>query len=156
MDSALKLNPTTLLEEGEEERALRQRATGVLGNGHTVVCFPNPDDFEIQQQQHRAVCLTRPYRTCQICPHALFTLVLREDSRQRYGVVACPRWTQKTDGDPDLYVPTEIATCESKPFDFCASCPSKEELHSTYSADKRRAGWYSRWKRLRDDEPDDE
>lgn len=145
-----------MLEEGDDERRERQRITGVLGNGHTVSCFPNLEDPTVQQQQHRAVCLLRPYAACPFCPHSLFTLVLRSNPEERYETVACPRWSGSIKEDPIRYDMTELATCEARPFDFCTSCPSKEELYSIYRTDKRREGWYSRWKRFSDDEPSDE
>lgn len=155
----MKLNPDTLLEESEFQRRLRQRDTGVIGNGLTVRCSPN-EDPAVVQFQHRATCLYQPYPACPRCPHAAFTLVFNPEVN-RYAQVACPRWASPADRlkgeDPERYVSVEVATCEKKPFDFCVSCPSVDEV-ADFSADKVRPGWYSRWHRISKElrEEDDE
>jgi hypothetical protein len=152
----MRLNPETLLEETEEELQVRQKWTGVLGAGHSVECHPSLEDPTIHLQQHRAVCMTRPHAACCTCPHSVFTVLFKNQPGERYSSVACPRWTKtqaRADGeDPAEYVMTEVATCESRPFDFCSSCPTKNDLVQIYSADKAKPGWYSRWHRLRQKE----
>jgi hypothetical protein len=144
------INPDTLLEESEFQKKLRQRETGVIGNGLTVRCAPY-EDKTIVQFQHRAVCLYQPYQACPQCPHSNFTLIFNPE-KDRYAQVACPRWAspggRMKGEDPEHYVPVEIATCEQRPFDFCSSCPSMEEV-AECSVDKVSPGWYSRWHRLK-------
>lgn len=154
----MRLNPDTLEEETEEERNDRQRRTGVIGNGLTVICFPNPEDPLVYEERNRVVCLTKPLSTCPYCRHSGFTLVFDANApTNRYERIACPQWvsaTARVSGkDPDHYVAVETATCESKSrFDFCPSCPSKEDLQRDYSADKTKEGWYSRFRRFRAEE----
>lgn len=155
----MRLDPNTLLEESDWQQKVRQRLTGVSGNGLTVRCAPY-EDKGIVQSQNRAVCLYRPYQFCPQCPHSTFTLLFNPE-KDRYAQVACPRWASPGDRlkgeDPTHYAPVEIATCEKQPFEFCASCPSVEEV-ADFSADKVRPGWYSRWRRiskeLREEEDD--
>lgn len=148
----MNLSPETLMEETETERRERERRTGVLKTGHLVECFPVPEDPEVVQIQHRAVCLVRPHAACTTCPHSTFTLAFDANKKtERLSLVSCPRWAtpqgQIIEGAPDHYVPVEQATCEAKPFLFCASCPSKREVELC-GADKTKEGWHGRWKRL--------
>lgn len=157
----MKVNPETLGEEDDYERKERQRRTGVLGNGLTVVCFPNPEDPLIQETRHRASCLSSPLPACQFCRHSSFTLFFDEQAPLvRYHMVSCPRWGNAGDRvrgkDPDYYVPVEAAACEKRSLEFCPSCPSEEELVQICSADKAKEGWYSRWRRFRNEEFVDE
>lgn len=155
-------NPYTLKEETEEERLVRQRATGELGNGLVVLCRPT-DDPEVVQQQPRAVCLTKPYLTCYTCPHSRFTLVFRKVDRdlleeRRRQFVHCPRWEDRgylSGKTPDSYVSVEEATCELTPFAFCRECPSVSELVSL-GIDKAQEGWYSRWRRFTKEEEEED
>ncbi len=149
----MTLNPLTLLEDDIEERLERQRVTGMLGNGLSVICIPDPAEPLAQHQTSRAVCLTRPHVGCPSCPHSVFTLVFNENREERYERVACPRWSTDVSRArreaPSHYVFTEIATCELKPFSLCPSCPSRSELRKHYATDKEKEGWYERWERLR-------
>lgn len=142
------------MEETYEERAERQRQTGVIGNGHTVVCHPTGDP-EVVEIQHRAVCLTRPHPACVGCEHKRFNLVFDADASAKYQTVKCPRWDQETDRmrglSPSQYIETEILTCERRPFSFCSSCPSKETLSKMY-IDKEKDGWFERLKRFENEE----
>jgi TPP-dependent indolepyruvate ferredoxin oxidoreductase alpha subunit len=151
------LSPETLLEESDWERLERQRDTGVLGSGLHVVCRPDPTDAEVQQVQHRAVCILRPYLACSICPHQSFTLVFRAQPKNPYELVSCPRWKAEQDriggAAPDSYIPVERALCSERPFSFCPSCPSEDVL-TDLGADKVRAGWYGRWRRFTTEETD--
>jgi hypothetical protein len=152
----VKLDPNTLLEESEFQRKLRQRDTGVIGNGLTVRCAPY-EDPTIVQFQHRATCLYRPYQACPQCPHSNFTLIFNPE-KDRYAQVACPRWApggREKGEDPEYYVPVELATCEKKPYEFCPSCPPVDEV-ADFSADKVSPGWYSRWHRLMKDMSEEE
>jgi hypothetical protein len=159
------VNPYTLQEETEEDRRARNRLTGELGEGVTVLCRPT-DDPEVVQQQHRAVCLTRPYNNCSFCRHANFTLVFlrknREDvDRVRRQQVRCPRWDTPrgylSGKAPDHYASVEVGTCELKPFDFChEGCPTDLEGLVKLGIDKTRDEWYSRWRRFTKNEEDEE
>ena len=152
----MNFNPETLQEETSEERAQRQRQTGVLGNGLHVLCTPT-EDPEVTEIQHRISCLSRPYAACSRCRHSSFTLIFNGNPQVRFETVLCPRW--KRDGDrvkgekPSSYVPTELATCSEKPFEYCPSCPSREVL-SKLEVDKTKDGWYSRYKRFTQEEDD--
>lgn len=157
----MNLNPTTLEEETEEERFKRQTHTGVIGNGLTVICIPDPNEPLAQEYRSRATCLTQPFTTCRICRHSVFTLVFDSNKPStRYERIACPRWTNPSarlqGKEPDFYIPVEAAACEKKELEFCPSCPSRDELVQIYSADKRKEGWYSRYARLRAKEFEDE
>lgn len=112
------------------------------------------------QMQSRVICLTRPYQACSVCPHSMFTLIFKSQPDDPYDVVACPRWSDtpmKQNGEaPTSYVPVEVATCRQRPFDFCTSCPSRDQVLDI-GADKHLDGWYGRWKRfVSDDQEDDE
>lgn len=154
----MSLSPETLLEEGELERKFRQARTGVIGAGLTVTCLPSLEDRAIMQQQSRVVCLYRPYPGCQICPHATFTLFF-DAKKNRYDQVACPRWDRKGAREmgesPDSYRIVEVASCEERRFEFCSSCPSRQEV-AQFGADKTQPGWYTRWRRLTREDADDE
>ncbi len=156
----MSISPATLQEESEEERDRRQQQTGVLSNGLKVVCFPNLDDPMVSEIQHRAVCLTRPYSACEACCHATFTLIFKKDRTEKFIQVACPRWDSEQARilglAPDFYVPTEEATCDTRPFSFCSSCPSRQTLEVEYGTDKMKDGWFGRWNRLRRKEFEDE
>lgn len=157
----MKLNPDTLEEETEEQQKERQGRTGVVGNGLNVVCFPNPEEPQIQELRSRAACLMRPLAICQYCRHSNFTLFFDGNAPDtRYRLVACPRWRNPGDRqkgrEPDYYVAVETAACEKKQLEFCPSCPSEEELVQICSADKTKEGWYSRYRRFRDEEFNDE
>lgn len=153
----MNLSPETLTEESNEERQQRQARTGVLGTGLTVHCTPtgDPEVFEVKS---RVVCLVRPYDHCSRCSHSLFTLSFNADPTARFEQVQCPRWRSISDRlkgeDPDSYVPVEVALCGRKPFEFCASCPLREDL-AQLDVDKSKSGWYSRWKRFTKEEEDD-
>lgn len=147
----MSLNPETLLEEGDWDKLERQRRTGVLGVGVFVTCHPSLEDRTVQQTQHRAVCLTKPYVACTICPHQSFTLLFRSQPQDPYELLSCPRWRDETarlgGNAPDSYVPVERALCRERPFSFCPSCPSSDVLRDI-GADKVRPGWYGRWRRF--------
>lgn len=151
-----RINPDTLVEESDEGMQFRQRYTGVYSSGHSVDCRPVLEDRLVQIQQSRVVCLSRPHVACGICPHSTFTLHFKADQGEKYSFVACPRWdrdsSRSDDKDPDEYVMTEVATCDRRPYEFCPSCPSREDVQTIYSADKNQPGWYSRFKRLRKEE----
>jgi hypothetical protein len=136
-----------VVEEEEKEK-----------DGLTVLCTPDPTQPDVTEMQHRAVCLAQPYPACLSCRHSCFTLTFGQ-KEERYEQVACPRWKSEKDrlaGEgPDDYAMTEQATCESKPFPFCASCPTQKQLQK-YSADKTKPGWFGRWHRLRAKEFEDE
>jgi hypothetical protein len=156
MKDAMNINPETLAEDSDEERAERNRRTGARGNGLTVHCTPNLAEPEVTEVQHRVVCLTKPYPSCAVCHHRDFTLVFNITPGARYERILCPRWAGATDriaGKKPEYVVAEAATCENQPFEFCPSCPSIDELKKL-SIDKTKDGWYSRWKRFME-EPDD-
>jgi hypothetical protein len=128
--------------------------------GLTVTCHPVLDDPTVIERQHRAVCLVKPYVACGSCPNSRFTLLFKGDRTERFTRVACPRWEsedQRMRGEaPAKYVTTEEATCQSKPFPFCVSCPSRKELQEKYGADKTKEDWFGRFKRLRQAEFEDE
>jgi len=155
----MTINPETLVEDTEETKRERQQRTGAIGNGLTVLCTPNPEEPDAVEVKHRVVCLTKPYAACGMCQHGSFTLVFNVTPNARYERVLCPKWegeARRLDGNsPDTYVPTEVATCEAKPFSFCPSCPSRAELQKL-DIDKTKDGWYSRWKRFREEELEDE
>ena len=147
----MNLNPYTLEEETEAEQKLRQKTTGEIGDGRLVMCRPNPFDPDIVQIQHRAVCLTTPHIGCATCPHRSFTLVFRANPPDPYELIACPRWRSEESrlkGDaPESYQKVERAMCSERPFVFCNQCPTKEQV-ADLGADKVRAGWYGRWRRI--------
>lgn len=146
----INFNPLTLQEESEEEARIRRRQTGVIGNGHEVLCYPTGDP-NVVEYQNRATCLTRPYQACDGCIHSNFTLVFNADSDAKFEQVKCPKWKNglfpSLDELPSHYDTTEVATCKEKPFPFCSSCPSLERLSQLY-IDKKKDGWYSRLKRF--------
>jgi hypothetical protein len=150
----MRINPYTLMEDTEQDRKIRQRCTGEIGDGKTVVCLPDLNDRTIQQHQHRAVCLFRKYEACNTCPHNSFTLFFESDPFEKFRVVACPRWnskgSQQRGKPPDIYVPMEVGTCRERPFEFCSSCPSISDL-ADMSLDKEQPGWFGRWSRLKED-----
>lgn len=155
----MNLSPDTLALETDDERRERENRTGVLGDGRHVLCHPFLEDPGVSRLQHRLICLLRPHEACQTCPHRLFTLVFNADRESRFQVVQCPRWEQGivdryANRDPSHYVPTELATCEKQPFEFCPSCPSQPRLVEL-GLDKARAGWYGRFNRLTKEEDDD-
>ena len=117
-----------------------------------VKCHPVLEDQMVVQDQHRLVCLTRPYQTCQFCPHQSFTLLFNANSGLALAeIVSCPRWEGAIRGAPDYYVPTEVATCRDRPFSFCSSCPSSNEV-AEFGADKREQGWFGRWSKNKAEE----
>lgn len=71
----------------------------------------------------------------------------------------CPRWSQDIDrmkgAQPDKYVETEIKTCSDKPYPYCPSCPSLENLSKMY-VDKTKDSWYARYLRFKKEEIDDD
>lgn len=89
---------------------------------------------------------------CPNCPNHNFTLFFNPPEK-RLERVECPRWAHegaRLRGDTPLnYVSTEVATCNSAPFEFCPSCPAKEELDDL-GLDKAQQGWYSLWRRVRE------
>jgi len=144
----MSISPETLEEEPDDVKKERQRRTGVYGNGLHVLCRPDPYDMEVYQDQHRVLCITRPYQTCPTCPHSRFQLYFDANPQARFATVQCPRWERIGDRikgmDPMEYETTEVATCNAKPFDFCPSCPKQGELVQI-GADKQKSGWYGRW-----------
>lgn len=154
----MSINPETLQEDTEEERKERQRRTGSLGSGLTVICTPNPEDPDVQEVQHRVVCAMRPYAACYSCQHRIFTLTFKGDP-DRYEQVLCPMWKnvqERLDGkQPDEYLKRELAMCAEKPFEFCASCPSREEL-AKMGIDKTKDGWYARYRRFKQEQEAEE
>lgn len=143
---------TAELQEDDARQTERK-----LKDGLTVHCQPDPTDPMIMERQHRAVCLHRPHVGCSTCPHASFVLAFTPNRDERLEVVACPRWDKPGDREqsiaPDKYVATELSTCGKAPFDFCSMCPSRREVEEL-GADKKSAGWYGRWLRLRKEEID--
>lgn len=127
-------------------------------SGRFVHCHPVPEDPEIVEQRHRASCLLKLRPQCHTCPNSRFTLLF-DTPEKKSEQVMCPRW--KKDGDrhagepPKEYVVTEIATCKERPFDFCGSCPSREELQELH-VDKTKDGWLARWNRFRKEEESDD
>lgn len=151
------LSPETLLEEGPEERSQRERQTGVLGSGHIVRCYPTGDP-EISEQKSRVTCITKPYPACGGCTHSKFKMVFNADPNAKLQTVKCPRWendaARMTGEKPTHYVETELLTCASKPFFYCPSCPSLETLSNMF-VDKKKDGWYSRFRRFSREVDDD-
>lgn len=147
------------MEESSEERLQRERQTGVLGNGHNVICHPTGDP-EVSEIKNRVQCLLKPYPACNGCSHSRFKVIFNADPTAKLKQVQCPRWTndaaRMVGEKPIDYVKTELATCASKPFPFCSGCPSLEKL-STMFIDKQKDGWYSRFRRFsKEEEADDE
>lgn len=144
------LNPETLAEEGDDERTARQCQTGVLGNGHFVECHPTGEE-DITEKKHRATCLVKPYPACGSCAHSNFKLIFNADPEAKLQQVLCPRWASDkafvSGENPEKYVATEVMTCSEKPFTFCGSCPSMERLSQMF-IDKKKDGWYSRFRRF--------
>lgn len=157
----MTISPDTLSEEPDDVRRHREKLTGVFGNGMTVLCRPAPiEEPEVAEVRSRVVCLVRPYKGCSMCTHADFTLVFRNDRREEKQVqVACPRWANRLDmfdnKSPDSYEMVEMRTCDERPFPFCTSCPSRENVEK-YGADKTKEGWFGRWHRLRKMEFEDD
>lgn len=151
----MSISPETLVEEGDSERREREGRTGVYRNGLVVLCRPDPSDPEVYRRQHRAACISHPYPTCPSCVHGRFTLFFDGNPTSGFQVVQCPKWgstSKRVRGDmPTSYEVTELSTCASKPFEFCPSCPSQNELVQI-GADKQVAGWYGRWDRIRQEE----
>lgn len=140
------INPYTLLPETAEDERARQQATGQIGNGVTVKCYPTGDP-NVMQLQHRAACLTKPYAVCPYCPHSTFTLVFKHRPREEADaedgmVVACPRWGTIIDRlqekPPDAYVSVEVGTCKLQPFDACQRCPTDLVQLTQLGVDKTR------------------
>jgi hypothetical protein len=153
------IDPYTLLYETSAQKKEREELRGERQDGKIVLCAPYPDEPTVIRFQHRAVCLAQKYPGCATCPHAFFTLLFPEQP-QREALVACPRWWDPTSrylrsAPPDVYIPTEQATCEGKPFEFCSSCPNSAELEEM-GVLKDEPGWYGRWKRLMEEPDDDE
>ncbi len=152
----MNISPEELREESSQERVERERKTGVFGNGHVVSCHPTGDP-EVFEKKHRVVCLTRPYAACGGCRHAKFKLVFNADPNAALKTVKCPRWAQEMSRirgeQPDHYVETEVKTCSEKPFPFCPSCPSLENLSKMY-IDKTKDSWYARFIRFKKEEED--
>lgn len=105
----------------------------------------------VTERKHRATCLVKPYAACGSCAHSKFKLVFNADQNAKLQQVLCPRWkdeTARAEGkSPESYVATEVMTCGTKPFPFCGSCPSMERLSQMF-IDKKKDGWYSRFKRF--------
>ena len=133
------------------------RETEAGKHGLTVTCRPDTDDPQVVQQQGRASCLFRPYEACHSCPHSTFVLAFEANKEARLEQVACPRWESRGGREqgkpPDKYVATEVATCRAAPFEFCSSCPSREAV-AALGANKKNAGWYGRWSRLKGTDDD--
>lgn len=158
------INPYTLLPETVEEERERQRATGQIGNGVTVKCFPAPEDPEIMQLKHRVACHIKPYDVCSYCPHSSFTLIFKKRPREEAEaeerlMVACPRWgtiiSRLQSRTPDTYVPVEVGTCKMRPFEACNECPTDLVELGKLGIDKTKDGWYGRWLRINKEEPDE-
>lgn len=153
------LSPETLQEEGPEERHQRERQTGVLGNGHNVICHPTGDP-EVYETKNRVQCLLKPFPACGSCAHGKFRMVFNADPNAKLKQVQCPRWrsdaARMVGEQPVDYVKTELATCADKPFPYCVSCPSLENLSKMF-IDKQKDGWYARYRRFsKDEEADDD
>lgn len=104
----------------------------------------------VSEQKHRLVCATKPLPACQSCAHSKFKLVF---TRRDFSLkVLCPRWSSegaRCNGEkPESYQQVEVGVCKQKPFSFCPSCPSLEDLKEMY-VDKTRDGWVSRWERFK-------
>lgn len=151
-----KLSPE-LREESSEERVQRECQTGVLGNGHLVRCHPTGDP-EVSEIRSRVSCLLKPLPACNGCSHSKFKMVFNADPATNLQTVQCPRWrndaTRMSGEKPVEYVETELLTCANKPFSFCGSCPSLERLSQMF-VDKKKDGWYSRFRRFSKEEDDD-
>jgi hypothetical protein len=123
----------------------------------TVSCFPEPADPMVMQSQNRAACLFQPYAACPTCPHSRFILAFNTNKEARLEAVACPRWeeagAQQMGSPPNKYIATEVSTCQATPFEFCSNCPSQADV-AELGADKRNAGWYGRWQRLKKESDD--
>lgn len=117
--------------------------------GKFVECHPLPNDPLVIEKRHRASCLMQPTPRCHTCPNSSFTLFF-EEPEVRVQLVQCPKWSNaaaRLRGDaPSSYVTTEVATCESRPFEFCPSCPSVENLEEL-ELEKSNVGWYTIWQR---------
>lgn len=117
--------------------------------GKFVECRPLPNDPLVIEKRHRASCLMQPTSRCSTCPNSSFTLFF-EEADTRVQLVQCPKWTDggsRLRGDaPVSYVTTEVATCQAKPFEFCPSCPSVENLEEL-ELEKSKVGWYTIWQR---------
>jgi hypothetical protein len=155
----MSINPDTLQEETEEQRRDRQRRTGVMGSGLTVLCTPDLSQPDVTEVQHRVVCLMKPYPSCLSCRHGKFTLSFDANSQARYEHVKCPVWCSSADRlkgkIPSDYQSREIATCLEQPYEFCPSCPKREEL-AKLGIDKNKDGWYARWLRFKKEMEEDE
>ena len=153
----MTLNPYTLMEDTEEDRKVRQRVTGEISEGKTVICKPVLEDPSIMEHQNRLICMLHKYAACDTCQHQTFTLFFRGDPNERMRLVACPRWDAEmsriTGKAPDIYIPTEVGNCQEGPLAFCSSCPSREDLLSM-EIEKERPGWYGRWQRLKEHDDD--
>lgn len=120
-------------------------------DAHFVECRPLPDDPLVIERRHRATCLLNLTARCPTCKNNKFTLFF-EEREKRLECVQCPRWKDNASRvlgeSPTSYVTTEVATCKEQPFEFCPSCPGKEELQEV-EIDKNKEGWYSIWKRMK-------
>lgn len=131
----------------------------VLGDSAKFAqCFPVKDDPNITEARHRSLCLMRHKEECHSCPNSKFTLLF-DVPEKKLEQVMCPRWKSIASmwkgENPETYTVTEIATCKERPFPFCGSCPSVEELKEL-EIDKTKDGWLSRWKRFREEDYWDE
>ncbi len=141
------LNPDTLQPASGDELLERQARTGEIGNGLLVYCAPDPESPWSIQQVGRAVCLTRPYRGCAVCPHSHFEMIFRSPPDPRAWVL-CPRWHGEDEsGLPDYYTVALLSECRDMPYWFCRHCPDQEELLQL-GTDKQRHGWLERYKKL--------
>lgn len=127
----------------------------VLGDGAKYAeCRPIKEDQQIVESRHRALCLMRLREECHVCPNSKFALVF-DVPEKKLEQVRCPRWENVRDlwqgKPPDKYEVTEFATCKERPFPFCGSCPSREEL-AELEIDKSKDGWLSRWNRFREED----
>jgi hypothetical protein len=147
------LNPDTLVPASGEELRERQVRTGELGDGKTVVCFPDPADQQVVQQVPRSTCLRTPYAACLSCPHHNFEYIFSIPTQEDW--VLCPRWNREAGtGPPSYYVPVWLSECRATPHPFCRQCPGREELAQLLT-DKQRTGWLERYRKLtREDDGD--
>lgn len=117
-------------------------------------CRPVKEDPQIIEAKHKSMCLMRLRAECHTCPNSKFTLLF-DVPEKRLEQVMCPRWKDVRElwqgKNPESYSVTELATCKERPFPFCGSCPSVEELNEL-GIDKTKDGWVSRWKRFRDED----
>jgi hypothetical protein len=97
------------------------------------------------KQQSRTVCLSAPYKACQSCEHAVFTIRLQPGVGNQ--VVACPRWEDTSSRyahDPPQYEMVRREQCLDMPYEHCSFCPNKD----LRAVPRVKPGWWEaeKWK----------